>query len=430
MSDRPSPRSIAVSLLEAWYAHQDLPTHQIHERSDGDGAGLVMEVVYGVLRQQRFIDYVLAGCMKKPPEAPVLALLRAAVYQILFLNPTDRFAVVHASVDLARQQGNEWVCGFVNAVLRKVCREADLFLSRRASLPLGTRTSHPDGLIKRWRRVWPEKEIEALCAWNNERPGLTLRVIDPDDLPGLQSALAQMGVASEPHPFRPADFLLLLTRTDVATLPGYREGRFTVQDPSTTCAVALAGLAPGMTVLDACAAPGGKCGLLAQAVQPGGLCVAMDASASRCRRLADTLERLGLASKVPLVVADATSTDLAHTLAARDLPGQYDCVLIDAPCSNTGVFRRRVEARWRFSENNLRGLGQLQARLIQALAPRVKPGGCLVYSTCSLEPEENRGQVDRWLHANRGWLLEADRAVFPPRDGVDGAYAARLRFQG
>jgi 16S rRNA (cytosine967-C5)-methyltransferase len=178
---------------------------------------------------------------------------------------------------------------------------------------------------------------------------------------------------------------------------------------------------PGEAILDACAAPGGKTAMIAERLQGRGRLVAVDAQESRCRRLEENLRRMR-AGAVEVVCADMRDT-LQHNAANATL---FDRILLDVPCSNTGVLRRRPDARWRFAADKLTDLGRLQTALLDASARRLRPGGVLVYSTCSLEPEENSRGIAAWIATHAAFRLERDQLLFPPATGCDGAYAARL----
>jgi 16S rRNA (cytosine967-C5)-methyltransferase len=208
-------------------------------------------------------------------------------------------------------------------------------------------------------------------------------------------------------------------------LPGYNEGWFAVQDPSTALAVDLLRPQPGERILDACAAPGGKTLMMAELMEHRGLLVAMDSSAERLERLRENLARFG---DVFVRVAEGRADDsssLKHVLPPDARDG-FDGILLDAPCTNTGVLRRRPDARWRFSLPRLQAAVQKQRALLGALAGVIAPGGRMVYSTCSLEPEENEEQVRSWLEQHPAFSMEEERALRPPDSGTDGAYATRL----
>jgi len=205
----------------------------------------------------------------------------------------------------------------------------------------------------------------------------------------------------------------------VVDLPGYAEGHFMVIDPAAIQAVELLDPQPGDHVLDACAAPGGKTALIAERLRLKGQLVAMDLRADRLPRLRENLERLGCAAFVKVVQGDA------RRLRPESF-GRFDRILLDVPCSNTGVIRRKPDVRWRFSKAGLTRLGVTQQALLERAAGLVKRGGCIVYSTCSLEPEENETLISAWLKSHPEFCLQNSCQSFSPTSGQDGAYAVLL----
>jgi 16S rRNA (cytosine967-C5)-methyltransferase len=290
----------------------------------------------------------------------------------------------------------------------------------------GIRLSHPDLLLDRWTTRLGADTALRLCEWNNTTPATTLRVNRRStDVPALLERFRGAGVAAAPHSADPARFIDLPHGFRVNELPGYAEGCFAVQDPSTAMAVDLLRPQPGERILDACAAPGGKTLMMAEHMEGRGLLVAMDSSSERLERLRENLARFGDDFvRVAEGRAD-NSTSLKHILppVARD---GFDAVLLDAPCTNTGVLRRRPDARWRFSLPRLQSAVQKQRALLDALSGVLAPGGRMVYSTCSLEPEENEEQVHAWLAGHPEFSLDGQRTLCPPDSVTDGAYAARV----
>jgi 16S rRNA (cytosine967-C5)-methyltransferase len=283
---------------------------------------------------------------------------------------------------------------------------------------MGIRFSHPDLLIQRWTLHYGIPATEALCEWNNRRPTVTIRLRTGDASPEVD-ALRQM---LSPHPSAPDLFFLVPPGTAVTELPGYASGTFYVQDPATQISVSLLELEPGMKLLDACAAPGGKAFACADSLHNQGIILAADLHEDRLKRLRENALRMNIPC-IQVIQADATQIPAADAVQQQ---APYDRVLLDVPCSNTGVLNRRPDARWRFSEERLASLTAVQRRMLDAAAPLVAVGGMLVYSTCSLEPEENMGQVQNWLAANPRFQLGRQRISMPPASGTDGAFAAQL----
>jgi 16S rRNA (cytosine967-C5)-methyltransferase len=313
----------------------------------------------------------------------------------------------------------------VNAVLRGYLRErssteAQLVELKRAQPALGY--SHPEWLCQRWRERWGEEPLRRLLEWNNTPPPIYARLntlrATPDQ---LTREWTREGVDHAPAPCRwtrPGLVYEVKRHPPLTTLPSFRQGFFYIQDPSTLLAVTVLQPQPGETVLDLCAAPGGKTTFLAQCMGNRGVIVASDPDPARCVQLRANCDRLGV-----------TCVRWAETDADPNAPApaSFDRVLVDAPCSNTGVMRRRVELRWRIRPEELERLRRGQSGLLREAAARVEAGGTLVYSTCSLEPEENEQAVAEFLATQPGFRLEAEHRLAPFQDQVDGAYVAKLR---
>ncbi len=389
---------------------------------------LAHELAAGVLRHTGELDRALAPLVNRgldsvPPG--LRRILRLGAYQLLRLDRIPPHAAVATSVDLARELAGDRAAGFVNAVLRRIEATAP-----HASPPapaatpgdLARRFAHPEWLVARWWARFGPEATARLVAWNNTRPPL---VVQPARWTAeeLAARLAAGNIAATEAPFG-AGFVVTGTRPEA--LPGYREGGFLVQDPAQALVVRFVSAGPEATVYDACAAPGGKTVALGRVVRR---VVAGEARRDRVRRLRENLERAGSGREF-VILADAAHPPLRST----------GIVLLDAPCLGTGAFARHPDARHRVSPAGLTRLVARQASLLEALAPVVEPGGLLVYSTCSLEPEENERQVTPFLERHPefhrdpppDWpadLLtpDGDLWLFPPRHGTDGAYAARLR---
>ncbi len=413
-----SPRSEAARIVACWLEWGAFPDRQVAGIETGRGA--VTELVYGVVKQHRRLSWVLANCVERPPTLPVAAAMLIGVYELLDLERAPH-AAVNESVLAVRQLGAAAQTGLVNAVLRRVARERAAILAALAAQPLGVRMSHPDTLLERWRARYAPLALEALCLWNNRAPEVVLRVnLWLTTMDAFVAALAAQGVAAAPQPAAPERCVVLPHGRRVSDAPGYAAGLFTVQDPSTLLAPELLAARPGERVLDACAAPGGKTTVLAEAMQSQGTLVALDRAPPRLTRLQATLDRMGFGKFVQVSEGDLT----AGLREADATP--FDAILLDVPCTNTGVLRRRADARWRFSPESLAAAVAQQRALLDAAAPRLRPGGRIVYSTCSLEPDENEDQVRRWLADHPAFRLDRERRSFPPESGADGAYAARL----
>jgi len=418
-------RAVAADILARWMEDGSFPDRML-DRVETDRA-FVMELVYGAVRRHATLEWIVGRLTATPPPPPVRAVLHAGLHQLLFMDRVDAFAAVHETVEAARQLGLGWAARMVNAVLRRAQRERDeLQLGLRQAAP-AVRLSHPAGLLERWEREFGQARAHRLCEWNNDRPDVCLRM-RPGAPPAAEyiHRLHAKGIEATPHPFAPDRFLRIGHGVRVPDLPGFGDGWFYVQDPSTTIAPDLLAPQPGEAVLDACAAPGGKAVILAEHLGSRGALTALDPHEDRLARLRENLARLGL-PWVRVVRADATTVDAAALRAAGpDAPTAFDAILLDVPCSNTGVIRRRPDARWAFSPQRLQRLGRVQAALLDRAATLLRPGGRVVYSTCSLEREENRNAVGAFLARTPGFALLTERLLLPPETSTDGAYAALL----
>jgi 16S rRNA (cytosine967-C5)-methyltransferase len=466
------PRQIAARVLQQRRVGggfvEDLLENALHGASLSPAdRGLCQEITYGVVRWQATLDWLIARKTNGREQKPALQnLLRLGLYQIFWLDRIPDHAAVHETVELAKQNGFGSQAGFVNAVLRGYLREQDetqkLLAGLKTSQPaLGW--SHPEWLVARWQKRWGIEKTATLLEWNNTPPKTFARV-NTLKFGGVDGArlwsktqpqhVGQTGdigndraaAAGAPHtaaPQKMADAGDLLTcwrgenveydfvRRDwleenlvfelkshppLNSLASFRDGSFYLQDPGTLLAVCRLGPQPGETILDFCAAPGGKTTFIAQLMNNQGRIVAQDVSEERLKWVQENCARLGVT---------CVETVLPSTLNLQPLTG-FDRVLVDAPCSNTGVMRRRVDLRWRIQPEEIERLSAAQLNLLQQAVTQVKPGGILVYSTCSLEPEENQEVVKQFLGDHADFKLESERELLPFADGVDGAYVARM----
>ena len=453
-----STRAQAAAIIERWLVTGDFPNRMLEDVREH--RAFLMELVYGIVRWKRLLDWVVARYVRRSPVPSQQAFLLVGLYQILKMTEVASYAAVHETVEAAKAALGARQADFVNAILRRTLREKDVLLAELKRQPLGIRQSHPDELLERWVRHFGPSPVEALCAWNNQRADVIIRVNQLKTTPeAYLKTLATRGVGDQvqtksgrhqvseianvaaalccredrpsgvgrlhiPPIIKPlvqsfSDCLTLAHGVRVEDLPGYREGHFMVIDPAAIQAVELLDPQPGDHILDACAAPGGKTALIAERMRLKGQLVAMDLRADRLPRLRANLERLGCAEFVKVVQGDA------RRLRPESF-GRFDRILLDVPCSNTGVIRRKPDVRWRFSKAGLTRLGAAQRELLERAAGLVKRGGCIVYSTCSLEPEENNLLISAWLKSHPEFRLQSSRQSFPPSSGQDGAYAVLL----
>lgn len=420
----------------------DLPSALARARAalpDERDRALAGEIATGTVRWQGAFDHVIAAFAGRAPsrlDPEILAILRIGMFQLLHLDRVPASAVVDDAVQLARKAGKKSASGFVNALLRRVSRE-------RAALPLPVEPpldflsitlSHPRWLAERWLSRHGYAAAEAWARFDNSPAPLTLRVNTlRTSRDALIADLAAAGVSAEPAPFAAAG--LIVTAGNPLLTPLAHTGRFVIQDEASQLVGEYVDAAPGERILDACASPGGKTTQMAAAMEDRGTIVAADVRGRRLTLLTRTIAESG-ARHVQVVQADARAAP-----AFRDI---FDAVLIDAPCSGLGTIRRDPDVRWRRTEADLPALAAAQSDMIAQLASTVRPGGRLVYSTCSSEPEENEQVVDAFLAAHpdfrratpalferrpqRAALLDRDGALktLPFRDGLEAFYAAAL----
>ena len=424
----PTARSVVLEILLQREEPGDFLEHRLDRipgmlsLSEGDRR-LAREIAFGVLRNRSALDHMISSRTDGRPQRPVLrGILQMGVYQLLFLDRVPDHAVVNEAVVLARLRGFSAQSGFVNAVLRGITREKDvcrhaLHALRTQDAALGW--SHPNWLVQRWVGVLSEGDLQRLLAWNNAAPPTIARVNRLRTTAQALMARWQVeGVEATPVQvdWADPDTIFSLTRHPaLESLGSFREGGFYIQDPSTLMAVQLLDPQPGERVLDLCSAPGGKALAIAERMQNTGCIVAHDSHAGRLELVRENAERLG-----------ATGIELQPNPELGGPEVRFDRVLVDAPCSNTGVLRRRIELRWRIQPEEITRLVAEQAKLLHRAAERVRPGGVLVYSTCSLEPEENEHVVDAFLRDHPEWTQVVRRTLHPVQTPVDGAFAAKL----
>lgn len=390
--------------------------------------GLVLEIAYGCLRLRNRLDTRIAALTDRPlrrVEPEVLDWLRSGVYELTEMR-TPAHAAVHETVKQARRAGSSGAAGFINAVLRAASAgPPDPFPAREDDPTeyFTTYGSHPRWLVRRWLDRWSEHDVASLIEHGNSRPPVVLRMLDANPSEALANA-RRAGVELRHLEAWPGSYRL------EQGSPADALGRLTavIQDPAASAVVDCLGDEVSPPVYDACAAPGTK--TMGLAVRTRGLVVAADPSARRLARIGPAARRLGL--DVKCVVADGR----------RPAVSSAGTVLADVPCTGTGVLRRRPDARWRIDAEGLETLVSLQREILDACAEIVEEGGTLIYSTCSLEPEENEMQISRFLRGHSGFVRDSlpsdafpdgcltnagDLFIRPWLYGTDGAYAARLR---
>lgn len=468
----PSARRIAYEVLSSYDAtraagDRSAPhiTQLLEERLNAVAPSpverrLAMELTYGIIRRRATLDALVAAFVTRQRaqiEDGLWLLLQLGAYQLTLMSSIPPHAAVSETVQLARRLRRESWSGFINGVLRSISRDlTDEFSDqptvdavpvislpagnaeaiwppptvqfrrlRRALFPdpqtepaawLATAGSYPRWLADRWQNAGRGEEALRLAAWFNTPGRLTLRVNPLRSSPAaVRAALEEQGIAVAPGEF--PESLRLGRSARIEDLPGFSEGWFSVQDESAQAAARLLDPQPGATVLDLCAAPGSKTTHLAELMGDRGRIVACDIHAQRISRVAESCRRLGLAS---------IETQIIRPTVENAPSGPFDAALVDVPCSNTGVLGKRPDARWRITPQDLVDLPQLQRRLLMAASDRVRPGGRIVYSTCSIEADENERLVNTVLQERPDLELVSERR-HRPGEPADGGYLALLR---
>lgn len=391
----------------------------------------VQELVWGTLRTRSRLDAILAervrGGMAKL-DVDVADVLRLGVYQLLHMDSVPPYAAIGQTVQLTKRRHGIGASKLANAVLRRIDRERDTVeppVPADAIEALAQAFSHPRWVVQRWAERWGRDGVGALLAANNEPAGIVVRPYGLEREP-LEGMLQAAGVDTHEVPLVP-DSLRLSGSVALTELGAFKQGAFYVQDPAATLVVMYAHVPTGSTVADLCASPGGKALELSRRAA---VVLAADRHPTRVERMRQGFDRLNTQA-LHIITADATQPPIAPV----------DAVLVDVPCTGTGTFRRHPDARWRLRVSDFAVLGALQKKILRAAAAVVKPGGLLVYSTCSLELEENDEQIRAFLAAHPEFTLEPpppgvvpaavlDQGylrVLPHIHGFDGAFAARLR---
>lgn len=435
------PREIAVEVLgrrvEREFTEDLLEQALVEAPLPTADRRLCQELVYGIVRWQTALDWLIARKTgNRIQKVPLQNLLRLGLYQIFWLERIPNHAAVHVTVELAKRRGFGPQAGFVNALLRGYLREFEptrkLLEDLKSSHPhLGY--SHPEWLVARWQARWGLAKTTELLAWNNAPPKTfarvnTLKIDAAKLLPIWREENVEYDFVARDW-FDENIVFELKSHPPLNRLPSFQQGFFYIQDPSTLLVVRELGPQPGEAILDLCAAPGGKLSYIAQLIGNKGRLVAHDISPERFKLVESNCARLGVTCVAPTSPDSLQGTGLPSqsfpTPRSQSTP-HFDRVLVDAPCSNTGVMRRRVDLRWRVSPQEIERLRRTQLELLGQAAALVRPGGMIVYSTCSLEPEENQQVIEAFLRASPGFDLERERELLPFSANADGAYVAKL----
>ena len=447
-----SARAMALQVLLDWQRTKTYPDQLLRDVLEKNpqvkpaDRALLYQLVYGVLRWQGKLDWVLQQFSQRPLEKlslKTLFILRLGAFQLLFLSRIPASAAVNESVILAKSGRTPWAANFINAVLRSLDRgkEGLSFPSKEDPVVyLAVNTSHPTWLVKHWLESWGFEKTQALCRSNNHIPPLTLRVntlkTDRTQLiERLRSRWSlelnrllfhQMGIRVE-EPDRP------LVQDEL-----FRQGWFQIQDEASQLIAPIVDPQPGERILDLCAGAGGKASHLAQLMKNQGSIVAVDLHSEKIKALRENAKRLGTT-----IIQEMVGDALNPTLFSQTVQS-FDRILIDAPCSGWGVIGRNPDLKWRLKPEDSLRLSRMQNKFLQNAAGWLKSGGVLVYVTCTLSREENQGVIEKFIE-NHPEFVKEDASPFlpesarvlvgddgfyqtwPPAHGMDGFFAARLR---
>lgn len=394
------------------------------------------ELVYGTVKAGASLDYMIGRYVAdlRKAQPAIRELLRLGFYQIFCMDRVPPSAACNTAVELAKKHGRRGVDAFVNGVLRAALREPEraAFPTGRDARSLALRTWHPQWMVERWIRTYGYERTDELCRCNNTSAPLSVRVNTlRTNSSTLMEQFAAAGAQGRTSALVP-DGIVLAAHGALDELVPLREGLAQVQDESSMLVAHVLGAEPGMTVIDACAAPGGKTTHIAQCMENCGRILAFDIYEEKIRRIEHNAKRLGI-SIIETQMRDAREIGAAYA-------EQADRVLVDAPCSGLGVLRRKPDARWKKSADDTKTLPPLQRDILARAAQAVKRGGILVYSTCTMEECENAAVVNAFLETHTDFVLEETGAFLPMRktaehmvqimpetDGPDGFFIARMR---
>lgn len=392
--------------------------------------GLVTELVYGTVRRQRTLDALIDQFGKRKAsqqQADLLQILRLGFYQLRYLTHVPNHAVVDTTVRLAKDQRLGKLSGVVNGMLRAYIRQSaptseELTASDPLQLPedttakLGILHSYPDWIVRVWQSMLPKEEVVALCEHFNQAPSLDLRIdLQRHSVEAAQQIFGDAGIEVVPIEGVPSALRLTTHKGAVTQLPGYTEGWWTVQDSSAQLVSYLLDPQPGEMVIDACGAPGGKSLHVASLMGNAGTVWSCDRTPSRTKKIQKNIDRLTAAGNPTIVRPLLCDSRNQPTFASK-----ADRVLLDVPCSGLGTLNRHADARWRQNPDSVAGLVTLQRELLSHVETWVKPGGVMVYSTCTLHPDENEAQIKWFLKNHAGWHIkqpELDTEIKPASEG-------------
>lgn len=434
-------RDAALSILmeiNENQAYSNLLLHRTIEKYgiDSKDRGLLTELTYGTLQHRMTLDYYLEPFVHGKLDKWVRELLRMSLYQIVYLTKIPPHAVVHEAVEIAKRRGHKRIAPTVNGILRSVLRKGvrSLDTLEDGVAKIAIETSHPEWLIARWIELYGEEDATAMAHENNNPAPISMRVntvkmtrdeaVAALESEGFEVSLGEIVAES-----------LISNSGNPANTEAYKQGLVTIQDESSMLPVNALDLAPGMKVLDMCAAPGGKTTHIAEMMNNEGEVFAHDVHDHKIKLIETNAKRLGLTS---ITAKSGDSRKLVEVYGESS----FDRILLDAPCSGFGVIRRKPEIKYVKNQTDLEGLITIQSELLETAEKLIKPNGIIIYSTCTVEYEENQGMVEKFLENhldmeiiplpnlkdNKKLAIEGDTLqVLPQHFGGDGFFVAALR---
>ena len=401
------PREIALMVLleiNAQKAYSNIKLNESLSRDmDTRDENLVREIVYGIIENRIYLDYIISNASKiklKKIHSIILEILRIGIYQILYMDRIPNSAAVNESVKLAKKYGHKGTIGYVNGVLRAISRDPDKYTYIDDSNKIdyiSIKYSHPKWMVARWIGEYGFEFTEALCKANNETPSLNIRVntlkTSKND---LISSLHNKGINLKEALYA-RDCLIVDQAQNITDLDEFRDGLFTIQDESSMLVAQIMNPQKGSNVLDVCSAPGGKSTHMAQIMDNKGLIISRDIYEHKIHLIDENARRLGI-DIIKAENMDALEKD-------ENLIGKMDYILLDAPCSGLGLIRRKPEIKWNRSEDDIATLSKLQYDIIMNVKDYLRVGGVLVYSTCTIEKDENINLIKRFIEENPNYSL-------------------------
>ncbi|OCB99354.1 16S rRNA (cytosine(967)-C(5))-methyltransferase [Bacillus amyloliquefaciens] len=410
--------------------------------SDQD-RGLLTELVYGTLQNKIALDYMLKPFIRKPNKVKpwVIQLLRLSAYQMEYLEKIPDRAAIHEAVEIAKKRGHKGIASFVNGILRSLQREGAPSFAEIEDpvLRLSTETSHPEWLVKEWVEAYGFEAAEKICRIHLVPPKQTLRVNRiKADKETLLNEMENAGLEAEAGDLSPDAIKLL--KGSIASTEFFQNGQVSIQDESSMLVARALDPKPGETVLDACAAPGGKSAHIAELMRNEGSLTSLDLHRHKVKLIQEGAERLGL------TIIDAQTMDARK---AGDAFGaeRFDRILVDAPCSGFGVIRRKPDMKYTKTPEDSRRLSEIQLGILREIAPLVKKGGTLVYSTCTMDRTENEEVMHAFIQEHpefepdlslekrlpekaRPFVQDGSLQILPHYFGTDGFFISSMRKKG